>query len=173
MSWSRVGNTVCPIARSLAVLGDRWTMLILREAFLGSRRFEEFQAQTGMSSHLLSIRLKRLERDKILDRVQYADRPVRHEYRLTERGRDLYPILLGLKAWGEKWGGLGPGEEPALTIIHSACGAEISLALKCPSCGGAFGPRDAQVTLSSGLERERATRGTAFQSRRSGGARDG
>lgn len=101
MGWSEVGGTVCPIARALAVVGDRWTMLILRELFLATRRFEEFQAQTGMSSHLLSSRLKRLEADGVVGRRRYSDRPARHEYRLTEKGLALYPILLGLKSWGK------------------------------------------------------------------------
>ncbi|MCC6609566.1 MAG: helix-turn-helix transcriptional regulator, partial [Burkholderiales bacterium] len=128
MGWSEVGETVCPIARALAVVGDRWTVLILRELFLGVNRFEEIQAQTGMSSHLLSTRLKRLEGDGIVARRPYSDRPPRHEYRLTDKGLDLYPLLLSLKAWGEKWGGFEPKAEPvpkvrtlrsaAVSVVH-------------------------------------------------------
>lgn len=93
MGWSEVGETVCPIARTLAVVGDRWTVLILRELFLGVKRFEEFQAQTGMSSHLLSTRLKRLEADGIVVRHLYSDRPPRHEYRLTSKGLISIPCF--------------------------------------------------------------------------------
>lgn len=155
MAWSEVGETVCPIARSLAMVGDRWTVLILRELFLGVKRFEEFQVQTGMSSHLLSTRLKRLETDGIVARRPYTDRPPRHEYRLTEKGLDLYPLLLSLKAWGEKWGDFEANAEPALVITHRQCGHEIGLQLTCPSCAMPFGPKDATVTLGESFQAER------------------
>lgn len=158
MSWADVGDTVCPIARSLAVMGDRWTVLILRELFLGVKRFEEFQAQTGMSSHLLSTRLKRLESDGIVARHKYNDRPPRHEYRLTSKGLDFYPLLLSLKTWGEKWGGFEPEAEPALVIVHRKCGQETGLKLVCPACDEPFGPRDAVVTLGKDFEAERQAR---------------
>jgi len=158
MAWSEVGETVCPIARSLAVVGDRWTVLILRELFLGSRRFEEFQAQTGMSSHLLSTRLKRLEADGIVARKPYSDRPLRHEYKLTEKGLDLYPLLLSLKVWGEKWTGLEAQAEPALTITHRACGHKPELHITCPSCDTNVEAKDAFVSLGKGFEAERVAR---------------
>ena len=78
-----IGESVCPIARSPAVVGGRWTMLLVRELFMGTRRFDEIQAQTAMPSHLLSIRLKRLEEDGMIVREPYQDCPLRHEYRLT------------------------------------------------------------------------------------------
>lgn len=161
MGWDEVGNTVCPIARSLAVVGDRWTGLILRELFLGTRRFEEFQAQTGMSSHLLSTRLKRLEGDGIITRRPYSNRPVRHEYRLTDKGLDLYPLLLSLKSWGEKWGAFKQGAEPALVIVHRQCGQETGLKLSCPSCGEPFGPKDTAVALGNRFAAERRARHAA------------
>lgn len=166
MSWTDVGKSVCPIARSLAVVGDRWTMLILRELFLRARRFEQFQAQTGMSSHLLSRRLKRLRDDGVIARRQYSTRPVRHEYRLTDKGRDLYAVLLSLKAWGEKWGGFRPKDEPALTIIHRNCGHEIGLELVCPSCAKPFGPRDTTAVMGSRFTKERKKRLADFQTRK-------
>lgn len=160
MGWTEVGDTVCPIARALAVVGDRWTVLILRELFLGVKRFEEFQLQTGMSSHLLSTRLKRLEADGIVARRRYQDRPVRHEYRLTEKGLDFYPLLLSLKAWGEKWGGFAPKAKPALTLVHRRCGHPAQIRLVCPSCDEPFGPRDVNVSLGSGFAAERQARRT-------------
>ncbi|BCL94368.1 winged helix-turn-helix transcriptional regulator [Ralstonia pseudosolanacearum] len=158
MGWSEVGETVCPIARTLAVVGDRWTVLILRELFLGVKRFEEFQAQTGMSSHLLSTRLKRLEADGIVVRHLYSDRPPRHEYRLTSKGLDFYPLLLSLKSWGEKWGGFKAKTAPALTITHRQCGHETGLKLVCPACDEPFGPKDATVTLGASFKAERQAR---------------
>lgn len=158
MGWSKVGDTVCPIARALAVVGDRWTMLILRELFLGLKRFEEFQVQTGMSSHLLSTRLKRLESDGIVIRQLYSERPPRHEYRLTTKGLDLYPLLLSLKAWGEKWGSFEPKAEPALVITHRQCKHETGFKLICSACNEPFGPRDATVKLGKDFEAERQAR---------------
>jgi len=158
MSWAKVGDTVCPIARSLAVVGDRWTVLILRELFLGVKRFDEFQVQTGMSSHLLSTRLKRLEADGIVARNKYSDRPARYEYRLTSKGLDLYPLLLSLKFWGEKWGGFEQGAKPALAIVHRQCGHETGLKLVCPACDEPFGPKDATVVLGGDFIAERQAR---------------
>ncbi|MGE3477820.1 MAG: winged helix-turn-helix transcriptional regulator [Rhodospirillaceae bacterium] len=158
MGWGEVGNTVCPIARSLAVVGDRWTVLILRELFLGARRFEDFQTQTGMSSHLLSTRLKRLERDGIVKRRKYSKHPPRHEYRLTDKGLDLYPMLLSLKNWGEKWGNLEKRADPALVITHRGCGKRTGLKVRCQSCGEPFGARDALVKLGTAFTAERKMR---------------
>ncbi|WP_322046039.1 helix-turn-helix domain-containing protein [Paraburkholderia sp. J67] len=162
MAWSDVGDTICPIARSLAVVGDRWTLLILRELFLGVKRFEEFQTQTGMSSHLLSTRLKRLESDGVIARRAYSERPPRFEYRLTTKGLDFYPLLLSLKSWGEKWGNFESEDEPALVITHRQCGHETGLKLVCPACDEPFGPKDATVTIGEEFRLER-------EARRSGG----
>lgn len=158
MNWSEVGDTVCPIARTLAVIGDRWTVLILRELFLGTKRFDAFQMQTGMSPHLLSTRLKRLERDALVARRRYSERPPRNEYRLTQKGLDLYPLMLSLKAWGERWGGFTSHTEPAIKIVHRRCGHDVGLELRCPSCGEAFGPHDVTVTLGRAFASEREAR---------------
>src|SRR5882762_6481960 len=91
--WDDVGDTLCPIARSLSVIGDRWTMLLIRELLFGTKRFDEFQAQTGMSSHLLSTLLTRLEEEGVVKRTPYQDRPVRYDCRLTEKGKDLFPVI--------------------------------------------------------------------------------
>lgn len=158
MGWSAVGDTVCPIARSLGVVDERWTILILHELFLGVKRFEEFQAQTGISPHLLSIRLKRLEADGVVARHRYSKRPPRYEYRLTSKGLDLYPLKLSLKSWGEQWGGFQPGDESALVIEHRQCGHDTGRKLVCPSCDEPFGPRDAMVTLGKNFMAGRQAR---------------
>ncbi len=108
MRWDTVCDSLCPVARSLAVVGDRWTLLILRELALGTHRFDEIQAQTGMSSHLLATRLKRLEQDGVIEKRHYSERPLRYEYHATAKGKELAPVLLALQAWGLKWGGYGP-----------------------------------------------------------------
>ncbi len=158
MAWSDIGDTLCPIARALAVVGDRWTVLILRELFLGARRFEDFQTQTGVSPHLLSTRLKRLERDGIVARQKYTEHPPRYEYRLTDKGLDLYPMLLALKSWGEKWGECKNGTAPALVIIHRRCGKKTGLKVRCQSCDEPFGARDATVIIGKAFAEERRMR---------------
>ncbi|CAN5154628.1 hypothetical protein BH10PSE17_BH10PSE17_03640 [soil metagenome] len=105
MGWDSVSDSACPIARSLAIIGDRWTLLILRELALGNHRFDSLQARTGMSSHLLSTRLKRLEADAVIERRLYEERPPRYEYHATPKGRELDPLLSLLKTWGRKWEG--------------------------------------------------------------------
>ncbi len=158
MSWDDIGDTVCPIARSLSVVGDRWTMLILRELFMDVRRFDDLQAQTGMSSHLLSLRLKRLEEDGVVERRLYSERPPRYEHRLTRKGRDLEPVIFALRAWGTKWSGLDPDEEPAMKIVHKDCGGQIGSITVCSTCREPFTGKDLQVTLGKRFAAERARR---------------
>lgn len=158
MGWAEIGNTVCPIARTLAIVGDRWTMLILRELFLATRRFDELHAQTGISPHLLSKRVRRLEADGIVNRCKYADRPRRYEYRLTAKGLDFYPVMLSLKFWGEKWGGLQGDEAVALEIIHRDCGKAVEFNLVCASCEKSYGARDTHVAIGERFTNERNAR---------------
>jgi DNA-binding HxlR family transcriptional regulator len=162
MAWDDIGESVCPIARSLAVFGDRWTMLIVRELFLGTRRFDAFQAQTGMSSHLLSARLKRLEKDGIIERRLYQTRPRRYEYRLTTKGKDLHGIVVALRAWGLRWCGLDPADEPAVKLVHTTCGGEVGSALICRDCGEALHPRNVTATLGAAFAAEREARRSSF-----------
>ena len=93
----------CSIARALEVVGERWTLLIIRDAFFGVRRFDEFQERLGIARNVLADRLNRLVDEGILERVRYSERPERFEYRLTRKGRDLVPALVGLRQWGDKY----------------------------------------------------------------------
>jgi len=93
----------CSIARALEVVGERWTLLIVRDAFLGLRRFEQFQQSLGIARNVLTDRLNRLVDEGILERVRYSERPERYEYRLTRKGRDLNLALAGLRQWGDKY----------------------------------------------------------------------
>ena len=102
----------CPIARTLDVIGDWWSLLIVRDAFLGVRRFEQFQASLGIARNVLTDRLNRLVDEGILERVRYSERPERYEYRLTRKGRDLHLALTGLRQWGDKYASQKP---PTLT----------------------------------------------------------
>ena len=120
-------DSYCNVARSLAVVGDKWTLLIMREISLGVRRFEEMQAQTGMSSHILSTRLKRLEEDGIIERRVYNAKPLRHEYHATPKGKDLDEVMLALRNWDLRWRA-DPNQVPAVKLIDKKSGQEIERA---------------------------------------------
>lgn len=149
MKWQDVGEQPCSIARSLAVVGDRWTLMVLRCAFLGIRRFDDFQSMLGVTRHVLADRLKRLVEAGVLKKVSYQDRQARFEYRLTEQGRDLYPVLLALARWGDKWldGGMGP----PLQYRHSKCGKLFTPTMMCSECGEAIDPREVMPMAGPGL----------------------
>lgn len=142
MKWRELEGAHCPIARSLAVIGDRWTILILRNAFLRTRRFDDFQAQLGITRHVLANRLAKLVRLGVLAKVPYQERPLRHEYRLTDMGRDWYGVQLALVAWGDKWMGKPGG--PGVEYVHQTCGHTFRPVVACSECGEAVDPR--QVT---------------------------
>lgn len=100
--WDDLSENWCPVARAMSVIGDRWTLLIVRDCFLGKSRFDQFQQSLGVTRHLLSDRLKRLVDAGVLERNAYSQRPVRYDYVLTDKGRDFAPALIGLKDWGKK-----------------------------------------------------------------------
>jgi DNA-binding HxlR family transcriptional regulator len=100
--WDELATDWCPVARAMSVIGDRWTLLIVRDCFLGKSRFEEFQTSLGMTRHVLSNRLKRLVEQGVLERNAYSQKPLRYAYSLSEKGRDFAPALIGLKDWGKK-----------------------------------------------------------------------
>jgi len=103
MRWDEINTVECSIARALSVVGDRWTMMIVRDVFLGIRRFDAMQKDLDLTPHRLSHRLGKLVRDGILARVEYEKRPRRFEYRLTEKGIDLFPLIVVLNTWGDRW----------------------------------------------------------------------
>jgi DNA-binding HxlR family transcriptional regulator len=153
MRWQEIGETRCSIARCLSVVGDRWTLLILREAFLGTRRFEDFQRHLGVTRHRLADRLRRLVKSDVLDRVPYQDRPRRFEYRLTEKGLDLYPVIVSLMRWGDRW--MTGQEEPPVKLVHRSCGHAMTPELVCPECGEAVHLHDVEALMSPALLRRR------------------
>ena len=122
----------CSIARTLEVIGDRWSLLILRDSFRGVRRFGDYCDDLGIARNVLADRLDRLVDAGILHRVPYQDRPVRNEYRLTEKGRDLSPALMALMHWGDRWAVDGA---PPTILVHDACGEELEQLVRCPRCG--------------------------------------
>lgn len=128
----------CSIAASLDVIGDRWTMLILREAFRGTRRFDHFQRDLGLARNLLAERLNRLVEHGIFHKVPYQDRPLRFEYRLTPKGVDLSPSLVALMRWGDKWvvGEAGP----PVVLVHDSCGSPVDQEFICWECDAVVTP---------------------------------
>lgn len=105
----------CSIARALDIVGERWSLLVLRDAFAGVTRFEDFQANLGVARNVLAARLKTLVKQGVLARRKYSDGPPRFEYRLTEKGLDLHPILIALMAWGDRWA-CGPKGPPVVLL---------------------------------------------------------
>jgi DNA-binding HxlR family transcriptional regulator len=127
------------VARTLELVGERWTMLIVRECFLGVRRFDEFQENLGIARNVLSARLERLVESGILERRRYQERPERFEYRLTERGIDLWAVLVSLLKFGDRH--LAP-DGPPLLLEHRGCGGELDDRRRCRRCGADLGARD-------------------------------
>jgi DNA-binding HxlR family transcriptional regulator len=133
----------CFIARPVSLLGDRWTLVVLRDAFLGVRRFEDFQTSLGISRSLLADRLSRLVEAGILRKEPYRDAiRTRDEYRLTEKGLDLYPVITALRTWGQRYMGEGV---PELSFLHKGCGGETVQRTQCDCCGESLGARDVEV----------------------------
>ncbi len=128
---------VCSIARSLEIVGERWTLLILRDAVLGLSRFEEFQEKLGIASNVLSNRLKLLCDEQVLERVPDPDRPGRPKYVLTDKGREIAPVLIVLMKWGDRHYPT-PNGPPRLTL-HSGCGGNIGTDFRCDRCGEPVG----------------------------------
>ena len=135
MRHDALASMPCAIARSMAVLGERWTLVILRSAFMGARRFEDYQSSTGIARNILTDRLKTLVDHDVLARRPYAEYPGRtlYEYRLTEKGLDLYPVLVSLMEWGNRYGGFDDG--PPVELEHKRCGHHTTPKTVCSACG--------------------------------------
>jgi DNA-binding HxlR family transcriptional regulator len=125
----------CSIAQCLDVVGEWWSLLLVRDAFLGYSRFDQFQERLGISRNVLNQRLGRLVDEGIFERVPYQQNPVRYDYRLTEKGRDLWNVVGAMRAWGTKWGdaeALAGGE--AYRIRHAGCGGALRMQVVCTRC---------------------------------------
>ena len=140
----------CSIARTLQVVGERWSLLILREAFYGNCRFEQFQQRIGLARNLLATRLATLVEHGILDRQSYQEpgQRARPEYRLTAKGKELYPILVALLDWGDRH--VADPEGPAITLHHRDCGAPVHAQISCDAGHDHLTPRDVTATPGPG-----------------------
>ena len=149
-------DQVCSIARTLEIVGERWTLLILRDAVLGLTRFEEFQEKLGIASNVLTNRLKLLCDEEVLERVPDPQRPGRPKYVLTDKGRELAPALIVLMKWGDRHYAT-PNGPPRLTL-HAGCGGSIGRDLRCDRCGKQAGPGQIELLPGPGAPRGEHTR---------------
>ncbi|MBB6345978.1 winged helix-turn-helix transcriptional regulator [Nonomuraea muscovyensis] len=142
--------TNCSIERTLNVVGEKWTFLVLREAFSGVRRFADMQANTGAPRQVLSARLTRLVDEGLLRKEPYREpgQRQRDEYRLTEKGRDLYPLLVALMHWGDRY--LAGENGPPVLLTHRDCGAPIEQHFRCAEGHEVAGPREVTARPGSG-----------------------
>lgn len=143
MKWVDLIKEQCSVARSSAVLGDRWTLVLLSDVFLGASRFEDFQSRLGMSRTTLANRLKLLEDHDVLEAHRYQTKPDRYEYRLTKKGLDLYPIISTMVSWGDKY--YTPSAGPPILRRHTTCGHDIQPELVCPECGDPVDAKNIQT----------------------------
>jgi DNA-binding HxlR family transcriptional regulator len=139
----------CSIARALEIVGERWTLLIVRDAFLGKRRFDEFQTSLGIARNVLADRLGRLVEEGILERVRYSERPERYEYRLTQKGRDLHLALTGLRQWGDKY----LSEKPP-TLLRTKADKKPVVAALVPRGTAHLSVEDVELVPGPGRARE-------------------
>jgi DNA-binding HxlR family transcriptional regulator len=129
----------CSVAQCLEVVGEWWSILIVRDAFLGVTRFDDFQQRLGISRNILNQRLTRLVEEGVLTKVAYSEHPPRYDYRLTEKGRDLWPVLTAMRQWGDRY---ASPQGPPLEVIHKACGHVSDAVMVCSACGD---PLDARA----------------------------
>ena len=138
----------CSVAQALEIVGEWWTLLILRDAFVGIRRFDEFQARLGISRNVLTTRLDDLVEHGVLQRVQYSERPPRDEYRLTPKGRGLWTVLHALREWGDEW--IVGEDKASVVMLHE--GHRSTTQLHCSECGEKVGIRDVRLVPGPGAD---------------------
>jgi DNA-binding HxlR family transcriptional regulator len=137
----------CSVAKSLELIGERWTMLVVREVFLGNRRFDEMATRLDIARNVLTTRLTRLVEEGVLEKVRYQERPERFEYRLTEKGIDLWPVMVSLIQYGDRY--YAP-EGPPLVLKHKGCGGLVDAHRICSDCGERLTARAVTAELGPG-----------------------
>jgi DNA-binding HxlR family transcriptional regulator len=137
----------CSVARALEIVGERWTVLVLREAFMGRRRFDAMAEELGVARNVLTARLARLVEEGVLEKARYQERPERFEYRLTDKGLDLWPVLISLLQFGDRY--YAPAGPP-LVLRHKDCGGAVDTHRTCERCGARLTPRDVRAAAGPG-----------------------
>jgi len=138
----------CSIAGALEVVGERWSLLIVRDVLLGLRRFDQMQAHLGIARNVLQTRLSRLVDQGVLERCLYQEHPARYEYRLTDKGLDLWPTVVSLMQWGDRYA--APAAGPPVLLEHRGCGGSIDEHRICEQCGARIEVRDARALAGPG-----------------------
>jgi DNA-binding HxlR family transcriptional regulator len=139
-SYPLASPDVCSIARTLDVLGDTWSVLVIREMFLGTHRFDQLQEHLGIARNILAARLRRLVEHGIVSKRPYQAHPPRFEYHLTRKGVDLYPVVVGLMQWGDRY--LAGARGGPVVLEHTRCGQLTELVPACSACGKTIDPRE-------------------------------
>jgi DNA-binding HxlR family transcriptional regulator len=151
MRLTSLSEMNCSIAKTLDVIGEWWTLLILRDALRGTRRFDDFQANLGLARSVLTARLRKLTDAGIMERYQYSQHPPRYEYRLTDKGRSLFGVIAALMHWGDQWEA-GPAGPPVV-LVHDTCGQVTQPILTCPHCHGEVSTRNTHSEPGPGSHR--------------------
>ncbi len=149
MRWSEIDSQVCSIARTMTLFGDKWTLLIIRQAFRRVRRFSDFQRTLGITRHRLSDRLNKLVEAGIMSKHLYDENRQHYEYHLTEKGMDLFPVLMTLVQWGDKW--LCDGDGPPIVFRHHQCGHIAEPTYACNHCAHDLKAQDMTPELGPGV----------------------
>ena len=139
----------CSIARTVDLVGDWWTPLVLREAYYGVRRFDDFEAGLGIGRNILTARLRRLVKEGLMEKRKYQDRPRRFEYRLTDKGRDFFPVLAAMVAWGDRW--LDRDRGAPVLLRHKSCAKVSHAEVVCSECGEPIHVRDIRPEIGPGF----------------------
>jgi DNA-binding HxlR family transcriptional regulator len=139
----------CSVAQCLEVIGERWSMLIVRDAFMGVTRFDAFQRRLGISRNILQSRLNSLIDAGVFVKVPYSEHPPRHDYRLTQKGRDLWPVLTSMRQWGDQY---AAPDGPPIEIVHNWCGKTARVETVCSECGERMSYRDVKAITTTGHE---------------------
>ena len=157
MKHSELLDENCAIARSSGVLGERWVWVLLRQAFNGARRFEDFQRGVGLARNVLVDKLNTLVEHGILERRRYSEHTARelYEYRLTKKGLELFPIYAALMDWGNRWTGL---PAPPVELLHKPCGERVTARVVCSNCGEDLDAHDTEPVVGPGLIAYRGNR---------------
>jgi len=155
----------CSVAQCLEVVGEWWSMLIIRDAFLGVRRFDDFQARLGISRNILNQRLSALVESGVMVKVPYQDHPPRSEYRLTDKGRDLFGVLTSMRQWGDRW---AAPAGPPIEVVHTACGHVSRAVPVCSECGEALDARAVHAVAGPGAHPDDFDRTTVERTPKAG-----
>jgi DNA-binding HxlR family transcriptional regulator len=137
----------CSVAQCLEAVGEWWSLLVIRDVFLGVTRFDDLQARLGISRNILNQRLGHLVEVGVLVRIPYSEHPPRYDYRLTDKGRDLWPVLTAMRQWGDRY---AAPDGPPVEMTHRGCGHVSEAVMTCSVCGERLGPRDVRVAPGPG-----------------------